>query len=91
MSSKRDLRGGLKELNGLQQLKCGEISCYKETILMIKKTQQIQLCSTFMDLSDDNNDLNDFLGIEIIHGLHCAAKIAYLVCASMGISLRHFC
>ena len=29
---------------------------------MSKKSTKIQLCSTFMDMSDDNNDLNDFLG-----------------------------
>ena len=29
---------------------------------MNKKSTKIQLCSTFMDMSDDNNDLNDFLG-----------------------------
>ena len=29
---------------------------------MSKKSTKIQLCSTFMDMSDDNHDLNDFLG-----------------------------
>ena len=60
--SKRDLRSNIKELNGLKKLDCGEVSCYIKTIQMSKESTKIQLCSTFMDMSDDNNDLNDFLG-----------------------------
>ena len=52
----------MKELNRLKKLNCGDVSCYIKTIQMNKKSTKIQLCSTFMDMSDDNNDLNDFLG-----------------------------
>ena len=53
----------MKELDRLKKLNCGDVSCYIKTIQMSKKSTKIQLCSTFMDTSDDNNDLNDFLGI----------------------------
>jgi len=60
--SKRDLRSNLKELNRLKKLSCGEVSCYIKTKQISKTSTKIQICSTFMDMSDDNHDLNDFLG-----------------------------
>ena len=63
--SKRDLRSNLKELNRLKKLMCGEVSCYIKTKQISKTSTKIQLCSTFMDMSDDNHDLNDFLGTAI--------------------------
>ena len=63
--SKRDLRSNLKELNRLKKLMCGEVTCYIKTKQISKTSTKIQLCSTFMDTSEYNQDLNDFLGTAI--------------------------
>jgi len=72
---KRELRGSLKELKHLQKLNCGFISCYSRSVEIVEESKIFQLCSTYMDTSDDNFDLNDFLGIGInvvhIRGLIC--------------------
>ena len=62
---KRELRGSLKELKHLQKLNCGFISCYSRSVEKVEESKIFQLCSTFMDTSDDNFDLNDFLGIGV--------------------------
>ena len=62
---KRELRGSLKELKHLQKLNCGFISCYSRSVEIVEESKIFQLCSTYMDTSDDNFDLNDFLGIGI--------------------------
>ena len=62
---KRELRGSLKELKHLQKLNCGYISCYSRSVEIVQESKIFQLCSTFMDTSDDNFDLNDFLGIGV--------------------------
>ena len=62
---KRELRGSLKELKHLQKLTCGYISCYSRSVEVVEESKIFQLCSTYMDTSDDNFDLNDFLGIGI--------------------------
>ena len=62
---KRELRGSLKELKHLQKLNCGFISCYSRSVEIVEESKIFQLCSTYMDTSDDNFDLNDFLGIGV--------------------------
>ena len=62
---KRELRGSLQELKHLQKLDCGFISCYSRSVEIVDESKIFQLCSTYMDTSDDNFDLNDFLGIGI--------------------------
>ena len=62
---KRELRGSLKELNHLQKITCGYTSCYDKSVQIIKESKIFQLCSTYMDNSGDNFDLNDFLGISV--------------------------
>ena len=62
---KRELRGSLKELKHLQRINCGYISCYDKSVQKIKDSKIFQLCSTYMDNSGDNFDLNDFLGLSV--------------------------
>ena len=62
---KRELRGSLKELKHLKKIMCGDVPCYDRSVAIVEKTSIFQLCSTYMDNSDDNFDLNDFLGISV--------------------------
>ena len=74
---KRELRGSLKELKHLQKLNCGFISCYSRSVEIVEESKIFQLCSTYMDTSDDNFDLNDFLGIGV-NAIHIRELISYV-------------
>ena len=80
---KRELRGSLKELKHLKKIMCGDVPCYDRSVAMVEKTGIFQLCSTYMDNSDDNFDLNDFLGIsvEVIYII----IITYLIRLGLGL------
>ena len=65
IQEKRELRGSLKEFKHLKKIMCGDISCYDKSVATVEQTKIFQLCSTYMDNSEDNFDLNDFLGIGI--------------------------